>query len=30
MIIPFVNLLTIYYLAFTDWPVFKAKPPQQP
>jgi hypothetical protein len=30
MIIPVVNLLTVYYLAFTEWPASKPKPPQQP
>jgi uncharacterized membrane protein len=30
MLVPFVNLFMIFYLAFTEWPVFKAKPPQQP
>jgi hypothetical protein len=30
MLIPFVNLIMIFYLAFSEWPVFKGKQPPQP
>jgi hypothetical protein len=30
MLIPFVNLIMIFYLAFTEWPVLKGKQPPQP
>jgi hypothetical protein len=30
MLIPFVNLIMIFYLAFSEWPVLKGKQPPQP
>ncbi|HVP58125.1 MAG TPA: hypothetical protein VMU02_08500 [bacterium] len=30
MIIPLINLVMIYYLAFTDWPALRGKQPPQP
>ena len=30
MLIPFINILMIFYLAFTDWPALKGKQPPQP
>jgi hypothetical protein len=30
MLIPFINLVMIFYLAFAEWPVFKGKQPPQP
>jgi hypothetical protein len=29
MLIPFINLITIYYIAFTEWPALKGKQPPQ-
>jgi len=30
MLIPFINILMIFYLAFTDWPALRGKQPPQP